>query len=415
MSNILDAASRVRWDRTTAAKRAVILAAAAYGVRTLYPIIWRRLSKNRDNRKDHYHHHHQHHHNHHRGSRPENGATCAASAHGDAAKDRKVSPGVNAEFFQQIVALGRILFPRLLSRELGLLSLHSVALISRTFLSIYVAGLDGKIVKTIVEKKPKLFIIQLVKWLLIAIPATFVNSAIRYLECKLALAFRTRLVDYAYRTYFTDQTYYKVSNMDGRLANPDQSLTEDVMMFSQSVAHLYSNLTKPILDVMLTSYTLIQTARSRGANASGPTLLAGLVVFCTAKVLRACSPKFGKLVAEEAHRKGYLRYVHSRIIANAEEIAFYRGHKVRGKTSVHHVVVHQSPRFVFLQTELSECLSDWDQRLVWCYEYVQYASDSALLHYNDNQLFSLIACYVFRCFNCSHFSTVIAFIAFLLF
>lgn len=331
MSNILDAASRLRWDRTSAAKRAVFLAAAAYGVKTLYPIICRQLSKNRDNPKDQNYHHNHHRHNHHllRGSRPENG-TCSANAHGDAASDRKVTPGVNAEFFRQILALGRILFPRLLTRELGLLSLHSLALISRTFLSIYVAGLDGKIVKTIVEKKPNLFIIQLAKWLLIAIPATFVNSAIRYLECKLALAFRTRLVDHAYRTYFTEQTYYKVSNMDGRLTNPDQSLTEDVMMFSQSVAHLYSNLTKPILDVMLTSYTLIQTARSRGANASGPTLLAGLVVFCTAKVLRACSPKFGKLVAEEAHRKGYLRYVHSRIIANAEEIAFYRGHKVRG-------------------------------------------------------------------------------------
>lgn len=317
MSNILDAASKVRWDRTTTAKRAVFLAAAAYSVRTLYPIICRQLSKNKDSR------------NNHRGSKAENGSTCLAKTHRDATNHRKASPGVNAEFFQQILELGKILFPRLVSKELGLLSLHSVALVSRTFLSIYVAGLDGKIVKTIVEKKPKLFIIQLIKWLLIAIPATFVNSAIRYLECKLALAFRTRLVNHAYRTYFTDQTYYKVSNMDGRLANPDQSLTEDVMMFSQSVAHLYSNLTKPILDVMLTSYTLIQTARSRGASASGPTLLAGLVVFCTAKVLRACSPKFGKLVAEEAHRKGYLRYVHSRIIANAEEIAFYRGHKVR--------------------------------------------------------------------------------------
>lgn len=316
MSNILDAASKVRWERTAAAKRVVLLAAAAYGVRTLYPIICRQLNKSGSAGTNR------------RLSKAENGSTCSKT-HIDASGQHKASPGVDADFFRQILDLSKILFPSLVSEELALLSLHSVALISRTFLSIYVASLDGQIVKTIVEKKARRFIIQLMKWLLIAIPATFVNSAIRYLECKLALAFRTRLVNHAYRTYFTDQTYYKVSNMDGRLANPDQSLTEDVMMFSQSVAHLYSNLTKPILDVMLTSYTLIQTARSRGASASGPTLLAGLVVFATAKVLRACSPKFGRLVAEEAQRKGYLRYVHSRIIANAEEIAFYRGHKVR--------------------------------------------------------------------------------------
>uniref|UniRef100_A0A8C1N6S4 ATP binding cassette subfamily D member 2 n=1 Tax=Cyprinus carpio TaxID=7962 RepID=A0A8C1N6S4_CYPCA len=309
----------VIWNKlkiSTAAKKAVFLAAAAYGAKTLYPIICkqiqqRKTAKNNTSEPGH-----------------ENGLISLHKATPETGSSLSKSPGVNAEFFKQILDLVKIVFPRFVTKELGLLCLHSVALVSRTFLSIYVAGLDGKIVKTIVEKEPRSFMVKLMKWLLIAIPATFVNSAIRYLECKLALAFRTRLVDHAYKTYFTNQTYYKVSNMDGRLANPDQSLTEDVMMFSQSIAHLYSNLTKPILDVILTSYTLIQTARSRGANATGPTLLAGLVVFATAKVLRACSPRFGKLVAEEAHRKGYLRYVHSRIIANAEEIAFYRGHTV---------------------------------------------------------------------------------------
>ncbi|XP_053262115.1 ATP-binding cassette sub-family D member 2 isoform X1 [Podarcis raffonei] len=311
---------REKWSRSGAAKRAACLLAAVYGLKILCPLVRRRL-RQAGCKKDPQQ----------RQSRAD-GADLPPELQllpcpGLPAAGR-ASPAANAEFFRQLLALRKILFPRAVSAESGWLCLHSAALVSRTFLSIYVAGLDGKIVKSIVEKRPRSFAWKLIKWLAIAIPATFVNSAIRYLEGKLALAFRTRLVDHAYQTYFADQTYYKVINMDSRLANPDQSLTEDMAMFSQSVAHLYSNLTKPILDVVLTSYTLIQTARSRGASPIGPTLLAGLVVYATAKVLKACSPRFGKLVAEEAQRKGYLRYVHSRIIANVEEIAFYRGHKV---------------------------------------------------------------------------------------
>lgn len=246
----------------------------------------------------------------------------------DQLKSEKKSISVNKDFFEQLRQLIKIVIPGVWTKEFGLLVIHTMCLVSRTFLSVYVAQMDGQIVKAIVQKDAKRFILMLGLWLGIAIPATFINSLIRFLESQLGLVLRTRLVKHAYDMYFRDQTYYRVSNLDGRLTNVDQCLTEDITMFTSSLAHLYSHLTKPILDVVVISFTLHRSASSKGASSRVPSILAAVVVILTAKILRAMSPRFGKLVAEEADKKGYLRFMHSRIITNAEEIAFYGGHKV---------------------------------------------------------------------------------------
>lgn len=232
------------------------------------------------------------------------------------------------EFVCQAWKLLNVLFPGLWTKQVGLLFLHSSCLFIRTFLSIYVATLDGQIIKSVVEKDVSKFVLFLAKWIGVAIPATFTNSMIRYLESKLSLALRTELTNHAYEKYFSKETYYRVGNLDGRIANADECLTEDIRMFCGSVAHLYSHLTKPCLDVFVICWTLNGMARKRGTTWKIPVSIAAVVVYATAFILRKLSPKFGRIVSEESQKRGQLRFLHARIITHAEEIAFYGGHKV---------------------------------------------------------------------------------------
>ncbi|XP_076293822.1 ATP binding cassette subfamily D [Lasioglossum baleicum] len=238
----------------------------------------------------------------------------------------KSSLGLDRQFVKQLIALLKIMVPGWRTREAGLLTCATLILLTRTFLSVYVATLEGQIVKRIVLRDVQGFFWMLARWFAIALPATFVNSAIRYLEGRLALSFRGRLVEHAYKMYLSQQTYYRVSALDNRLGGAEQRLTDDLSELAGSVAHLYSSLTKPLLDCALVGIALMSFSSKMGAKRMQGPLLASAVIAVTGQILRLTSPKFGQLVAEEASRRGRLREAHARISAHAEEIAFYGGH-----------------------------------------------------------------------------------------
>lgn len=144
--------------------------------------------------------------------------------------------------------------------------MHSSLLIFRTAISLYVAALDGKyvsyvlitaipsltssysyrIVASLVRARPLEFFWNIIRWLLVAIPATWTNSWLSYIQNKLAIAYRTRLTEEVMKEYLGQEAegpdgkvYYKLcqsftpsmylytsdiitANLDDRIKNPDQ-------------------------------------------------------------------------------------------------------------------------------------------------------------------------------------------------
>jgi len=115
-------------------------------------------------------------------------------------------------------------------------------------------------------------------------------------------------------------------------------MTVDIQRFSNHLAAIYSNLAKPILDVILYNYQL-----SRNVGAEGLVLLTLLIQGSAAMrelflilsyfpitrlLVRAVTPAFGSYAAEEAALTGALRHSHSRLMESAEEVAFFSGEEI---------------------------------------------------------------------------------------
>jgi ATP-binding cassette subfamily D (ALD) long-chain fatty acid import protein len=266
---------------------------------------------------------------------------------GEATGRKKVE--LNREFFKNLLRLLKICIPGWKSKEFRLVIGHSVFLVLRTMISLYVAELDGRLVSALVRGKGREFLMGLVWWMAVAIPATFTNSMVRgicvlcqdeglgriaitnkkqlsYHQCKLSLQYRTRLTNFIHSKYLSQMKFYTLSALDDRIANADQLITVDVAKFSNSLAELYSNLAKPVLDIIIYNYSLSRSVGGEGL------FFMSLLVQISANVMRALTPPFGKYVADEARLEGEFRFQHSRLIDWSEEVALYGGHEAEKDT-----------------------------------------------------------------------------------
>ena len=122
-----------------------------------------------------------------------------------------------------------------------------------------------------------------------------------------------------HKQYYKNMIYYKAQNLDKRIGNPDQRITQDVEIWSKQVANLFVDFLAPFTDVIVYSIEM-----SKLIGAGGPVSLFAYILIAFG-VLSFVTPNFTRMSAEAQNREGQFRHIHARTRINAESIAFYGG------------------------------------------------------------------------------------------
>lgn len=235
---------------------------------------------------------------------------------------------IESKFLTKLYIIWKhILVPEVFHKNTYLLLTHIAFLITRTWMTLLVTKLDGQIMKDLIGFKIKLFFRDILYWFLFAIPASYVNAAIKYLTKRLALNFRTNLVRYCHDIYVNPRVaYYKLQYNYNKLPEyelsyktVDQNIVEDISKFSSSLTSLFSSLGKPAIDLVFFAIYLRD-------NIGTPSIIAILANYLiTGLLLKQKSPNFNRMWKKRTQLEGIYYNYNLNLVTNAEEISFYKG------------------------------------------------------------------------------------------
>lgn len=245
----------------------------------------------------------------------------------DKDKDGKTDKAaVDKVFFSRMRYIMKILVPETFCKESGYLLMIAIMLMARTYCDVWIIHNGTMIESAIIGRSTNAFKRYLVNFITVMPFISLVNNLLKLGLNELKLCFRVRLTSQLYNDYLTGFTYYQIGNLDNRIANPDQLITTDVEKFCNSVVDLYSNISKPLLDILIYVFRL-----NTSIGALGPASLLGYLVLSSLLLTRLRRP-IGKMTVTEQRYEGEYRYINSRLITNSEEIAFYNGSRREKQT-----------------------------------------------------------------------------------
>ena len=193
------------------------------------------------------------------------------------------------------------------------------SMVARTVMSIWVASINGGSAQSVIDRNLPGFLLNIMKLVGLAIPASICNSMLKYMNSLIAFEIREKMVTHFQNEYLSNLRFYQLKNLDSRIENPDQRFTEDIKKFSHSLSDAFMNLIKPSLDLVLFTRSLTKHL------GWGALLLNFLWYGASGALLRVVSPPMGLLTSVQQNLDGEYRSQHGYIKVNVQEICMLRG------------------------------------------------------------------------------------------
>ena len=202
---------------------------------------------------------------------------------------------------------------------LGLLALLGVLLVAYTQLSVVLNTQQGAIISSLSAKDQPRFWQTI--WTFLGVLVIYVPlfAGFSYIQNKLGLFWRRWLTNHFLSKYFSDRSFYNLSNFNNDIDNPDQRIAEDIRSFTQDSLVFLLVIIQSVLQVIAFSGVLWIIS---------PKLVFFLIIYALFGTL-VTTGFFGKVLIklnfEQLKKEANFRFGLIRIRENAESIAFYRG------------------------------------------------------------------------------------------
>lgn len=172
-------------------------------------------------------------------------------------KTTKTKTNLNKKFIAQFKQILAILIPKWRSAEIGYMTLISSLLVVRSLCEFWTIYLGTRLESAIISGELASFITHLKKFAMTMPLMSLTSSLLKYSTRSLEIRFRSRLTKHVMQKYMYKLTFYQLNQ---KMRNVDQLITNDLDMFAKTCSTLYSQLSKPLMDILIYVYGISRYA-----------------------------------------------------------------------------------------------------------------------------------------------------------